>query len=244
MKKVKIIITTLCVLLAIIPTKGHAQHVLEMGAGWGDMGMTPAVGWRPFEWSQGSRKEIQSMISYKYMLDYKRVYYAPFVRLQYDNTWSMTGGMNLMNVNFGLAGLGVYLTKPMSSFEAQDRKGKWFATFEINLASIAIGGNITPSLGVRGKNSGHRLWVNPERQFGGQYYPIKETYEPNDGKYLFLHYSIPVQFRVWNMINQDTGLGFYLGSDIAIVEKDFTHLNAPVAMGYNIYAGLSINLMK
>ena len=244
MKNIRFITFILCGLMAIMPVSSYAQHIIEIGAGWGDMGMTPAVGWRPFEWSQGSRKEIQSMINYKYMLEYKRLYYAPSVRLQYDNTWSMSGGMNLMNVNIGLAGLGVYLTKPMSLFEGQERKGKWFATFEINLASIAIGGNITPNMGVRGKDSGHRLWVTPERQFGGQYYPIQETYEPNDGKYLFLHYSIPIQFRVWNMITQDTGLGFYLGSDIAIVEKDFTHPNAPLAMGYNIYAGLSIQLTK
>ena len=68
MKQLRITITILIGLLAIMPTISRAQHVIEMGAGWGDMGMTSAVGWRPFEWSQGSRKEIQSMISYKYML--------------------------------------------------------------------------------------------------------------------------------------------------------------------------------
>ncbi len=224
--------------------QAHAQHIVEVGAGWGDMGMAPSVGWRPFEWSQGSRKEAQSMLSYKYILGDKRMYYVPSVRLQYDNVWSMTGGMNLMNVNLGLAGLGVYITQPMAAYEPQARKGKWFATFEVNFASVAFGGNITPNMGVRGSNSGHRLWVTPDRVFGDQFYPIKETYEPNDGKYLFLHYSVPIEFRVWNMVTEKTGVGFFLASDIAILEKDFTHPNAPIAMGYNIYGGIAIALYK
>src|SRR5574344_389304 len=221
-----------------------AQHIVEVGAGWGDMGMTRTTGWQPYSWSQGSRKEAQSMVSYKYMLGKKRIYYVPSIRLQYDNVWSMSGAMNLMNVNLGLAGLGIYITKPMSAYDGDTYKGKWFSTFEINFASIAIGGNITPNQGVRGSNSGHRLWVTPDRQFGNQYYPIKESYEPNDGKYLFLHYSVPVEFRVWKMVTECVGVGFFLASDIAILEKDFTHSDAPIAMGYNIYGGIAIALYK
>ncbi|MGN0187782.1 MAG: hypothetical protein ACI392_08595 [Paludibacteraceae bacterium] len=221
-----------------------AQHIVEVGAGWGDMGMTRTVPWKPFPWSQGSRKEAQSLMTYKYMLGSQRVYYVPSIRLQYDNTWSMSGGMNLMNINVGVAGLGIYLTQPMAAFVDHGYVGRWFATFEINFASIAVGGNITPNLGVRGSNSGHRLWITPDRQFGGQYYPIKETYEPNDGRYLFLHYSLPIEFRVWKMVTETVGVGFFLASDIAIIEKDFTHPDAPVAMGYNIYGGLAITLYK
>ena len=221
-----------------------AQHVVEIGAGWGDMGMTPSTGWKPYSWSQGSRKEVQTFASYKYMLGKKRIYYVPSVRLQYDNVWSLSGSMNLMNVNLGLAGLGVHLTKPIYSYEPADRKGKWCATFEINFASIAIGGNITPHMGVRGSDSGVRMWIDPYRQFGNQYYPIADTYEANDGRYLFLHYSVPVEFRVWRMVTEETGIGFFLGSDIAILEKDFTHKTAPVAMGYNIYGGIAVSIFK
>lgn len=226
--------------MAVLPLAISAQHVVSVGAGWGDMGMTPTTCWKPYSWSQGSRKEVQSFASYKYCIGKKRVYYVPSIRLQYDNVWSMTGAMNLMNVNLGLAGLGVYLTQPMSTVE--QKKGKWFATFEINFASIAFGGNITPSMGVRGKDSGVRMWIDPDRQFGNQYYPICDTYEPNDGKYLFLHYSVPIEFRVWNMVTEKSGVGFFLGSDIAIIEKDFTHSGSPVAMGYNIYAGFSLTI--
>ena len=221
-----------------------AQHIIEIGAGWGDMGMTPSTGWKPYTWSQGSRKEAQSLVSYKYILGKNRIYYVPSVRLQYDNVWSLSGSMNLLNLNFGMAGLGINLTKPLYSYEPATRKGKWVATMEINFASIAIGGNITPSRGVRGYNSGVRMWIDPARQFGNQYYPIAETYEPNDGRYLFLHYSIPVEFRLWRMISQEIGVGFFLGSDIAIIEKDFTHNTAPVAMGYNIYGGVAIGVFK
>ena len=225
-------------LLAILPIVAPAQHVIEVGAGWGDMGMTPTVGWKPFSWSQGSRKEVQAVLSYKYMVGTKRVYYVPSIRLQYDNVWSMSGAMNLMNVNLGLAGLGIYLTKPIGAIDS--RQGKWFATLEINFASLAFGGNITPQMGVRGKDSGVRLWIDPDRQFGNQYYPICNTYEPNDGHYVFMHYSVPVELRVWNMVTEKTGVGCFVGSDIAIIEKDFTHPDAPVAMGYNLYAGFSV----
>ena len=239
---VKKIIIFLCVLCMALPLS--AQHVVEAGAGWGDMGMTPSTGWKPYSWSQGSRKEAQAFASYKYMLGKKRIYYVPSVRLQYDNVWSLSGSMNLLNVNLGLAGLGVHLTKPIYSYEPADRKGKWCATFEINFASIAIGGNITPHMGVRGSNSGVRMWIDPDRQFGNQYYPIADTYEANDGRYLFLHYSVPVEFRVWRMVTEETGIGFFLGSDIAILEKDFTHKTAPVAMGYNIYGGVAVSIFK
>lgn len=230
----------LFLLLLLVPLLLEAQHVVNVGAGWGDMGMTPTTSWKPYSWSQGSRKEAQSFASYKYIVGNKRVYYVPSLRLQYDNVWSMTGSMNLMNVNLGLAGLGVYITKPMAAVE--QRKGRWFAVFEVNFASVAIGGNLTPAKGVRGDKSGVRMWIDPDRQFGNQYYPICDTYEPNDGKYLFLHYSVPVEFRVWNMVTEKSGVGFFVGSDIAIIEKDFTHTNAPLAMGYNIYAGFSLML--
>lgn len=230
----------LILVFLMIPSMLSAQHVLNIGAGWGDMGMTPSVGWQPFSWSQGSRKEVQSLISYKYMLGQKRIYYVPSIRLQYDNVWSMSGSMNLMNVNLGLAGLGICLTQPIDA--ADNRQGKWFATLEINFASVAVGGNITPNMGVRGKSSGIRMWIDPDRQFGNQYYPICDTYEPNDGKYLFMHYSVPVELRVWKMVTEKTGFGFFVASDIAIIEKDFTHPNAPVALGYNLYAGLSVTL--
>ncbi len=216
----------------------QAQHALDMGAGWGNMGLSPSTTWKPYSWSEGSRKEAMAGLSYQYV-GRKKIYYAPSAKLRYGNNWSMSGSVNLISLHLGVAGLGIHMLKPISTYKPEERKGKWFGTFEVNFASIGIGGNITPSMGARGAKSGSREWSDTTNQFGNQYYAFKDTYEPNNGKYSYIQYSVPLTMRFWNMLTNEVGLGFFLASNCIMLEKSF-NLNSPISIGYDIQAGISL----
>ncbi len=221
----------------------YAQHSFELGGGWGNMGLSPGTTWKPYSWSAGSRKEAAGMFSYRYV-GQKKVYYAPFARLYYGNNWSLSGGINLMMLNLGFGGLGVNILKPMSAYSPESRKGKWFGTYEVNFASVSIGGNITPNRGVRGKNSGVREWTDTLDAFGNQYYPFKDTYEPqNGGRYTCIQYSVPMVLRFWNMVTNKTGVGFFLSADCMVFEKSL-NFNSPVSVGYDVQAGMALLLFN
>jgi hypothetical protein len=236
-------ISILSYVFMLSPLMIFAQHSFELGAGWGNMGVSPSTTWKPYSWSQGSRKEAAAMFSYRYVGE-KKIYYAPFAKLHYGNNWSTSGGVNLLSLNLGAAGLGVHLLKPMSAYTSEERKGKWFGTFEINFASVSLGGNITPHIGVRGANSGVRQWIDTTRIFGNQYYPFKDTYQAkNNGQYSFIQYSVPVMFRFWNMLTPEIGLGFFLSANCLVLEKSL-NFNAPVSIGYDIQGGLALLLFN
>ena len=231
------------ILLLALPLWSFAQHSFELGTGWGNMGVSPETTWKPYSWSQGSRKEVNAAFFYRYLSE-RKVYYAPFAGLFYINTWSLTGGMNLATVNLGLGGLGVYMTKPISAYEPDERVKKWFATFEINFASVSIGGNITPNYGSRGRNSGVREWVDTTNMFGNQHYPFRDTYNAiNDGHYICFQYSVPITIRVWNMLTPKIGFGMFIASNVFILEKSL-NFNAPWSIGYDMRAGFALMLFK
>lgn len=239
----KIFVKSLLICGLLCPSLAISQHSFEAGAGWGNMGINPSVSWKPYSWSQGSRKEAAAMFSYKYVGE-KKMYYAPFAKLYYGNDWSMSGAINLMSLNLGLGGFGVYLGKPMEAYSQEERKGKWFGTVEINLASVAIGGNITTNYGVRGENSGIRQWIDTSRVFGNQYYPFKDTYNAkNGGRYVCFQYSIPVVIRFWNMLTPKIGFGGFISSNVMVFEKSL-NFDSPWSVGYDIQAGFALLLFN
>ena len=206
------------------------------------MGLSPETTWRPYSWSQGSRKEVNAGFTYRYA-GKRRVYYAPSASLFYINTWSMTGALNIGALNLGAGGIGVYMTKPLEAYSEEERLKKWFAVFEIDFASVSIGGNMTPNYGARGKNSGVREWVDPNDTFGNQYYPFKDTYVPNDGRYIYFQYAIPITIRVWNMVTSKIGCGIFLTSNVLRLEKSI-NFKSPLSIGYDIRAGFSLMLFE
>lgn len=238
MKKIFFLILVFC-----LPLCAFAQHSFELGTGWGNMGLSPETTWKPYSWSQGSRKEVNAEFIYRYVGE-RKVYYAPFAGLFYINTWSLTGGMNLAAFNLGAGGFGVYMSKPMSAYSYEERAKKWFATFDVNFASVSIGGNITPNHGSRGKNSGVREWTDPSNAFGNQYYPLKDTYNAiNDGRYTYFQYSVPIMIRVWNMITPELGLGMFITSNVFILEKSL-NFKSPWSIGYDLRAGFALMLFN
>ena len=226
----------------MFPFGVFAQHSFELGTGWGNLGISPETTWKPYSWSQGSRKEVNAAFTYRYT-GKNRLYYAPSASLFYINTWSLTGAMNLAMLNLGVGGLGVYISKPISAYTPEERIKKWFATVEINVASFSIGGNITPNHGARGTNSGIREWDDTEDMFGNQYYPFKDTYDAiNGGRYTCFQYSIPVTIRAWSMITTKTGIGMFLASNVLILEKSINFKSSPLAIGYDMRAGVALTL--
>jgi hypothetical protein len=231
------------IIILLLPICLCAQHSFELGTGWGNMGLSPETTWKPYSCSQGSRKEVNAAFTYGYVGE-NRVYYAPFAGLFYINTWSMTGAMNLGTLNLGLGGLGVYMSKPMAAYSPEERVKKWFATFEINFASVTIGGNITPNYGGRGKNSGVREWSEPDSVFGNQHYPFKDTYNDiHKGRYVCFQYSIPITIRVWKMLTPKLGFGMFLASNVFIVEQSL-NFKSPCSIGYDMRAGFSLMLFN
>jgi hypothetical protein len=241
-------------LMGLVPVCIFAQHSFELGTGWGNMGVSQETTWRPYDWSTGSRKEVNAEFIYKYIgIGKGRVYYAPSASLFYINMWSMTGALNVGALSLGIGGLGVYMTEPLESYSKEERLRKWVATFEIDFASFSIGGNMTPNYGARGKNSGVREWGEPDDQSlphpernGGvwnQYYPFKDTYGGNDGRYIYFQYAIPVTFRVWNMITPKIGFGMFVASNVFIIEKSI-NFDAPFSIGYDMRAGFSLMLFN
>ncbi len=114
--------------------RARAGHGFEAGAGWGDMGDTPgALHWMPA--IQGSRKDVPVYLGWR-LLGQGRVYWAPSVRINYMNFWSIGGGGNILGATVAPAGLGVYLTRPPAGLTPAERRGRWFATFEASLGSL------------------------------------------------------------------------------------------------------------
>lgn len=227
-------------LLAARPAR--AAHGFELGTGWQNTGaLQGTLEWQPA--IQGSRKDVPAFLGWRYLGE-RRVYYAPFARINYTNFWSLGGGGNLLGVTLAPAGLGVYLTRPPAALSPEARRGRWFATFEINLGSFAIGGNITPDRPIDPRvpdPDAQRATLRSDiAQYGGvrpetgfaQRYPL--------GSYQYAALAVPIQFRVWNMVTERTGVGFFLESNPVMLEWNIGNggSNTP-AYGYNVTAGLS-----
>ena len=202
---------------------GNSHHIIEFGAGWENMGLSPETTWKPYSYSQGSRKEAHVILGWRYLGEQK-IYYSAFGRLQYGFDWSMSGSMNLLEMNFGALGIGVYLSKPLSAYSKESRIGKWFSTFELNIVAFSIGGNLSPHSGI-----GNREWSNPNEQFGNQYYAF-------GGSYSYFQYSIPIRIQFWNELKK-FGVGMFIESQALIIEKSL-NIKMPVAIGYTMTAGV------
>lgn len=222
------------VLTLLAPAVAQAGHVLSVGAGWENMGISPQTTWKPYEplHTQGSRKEAQAYASWSW-IGTQRVYWAPMAKLKYGADWSLAGAMNLLELAVGPGALGVYVTQPVSAYAREDRRGKWFAAFELVAGSFHFGANLTPNRGVF--SEGVREWTDFDRQTGNQYYAFGHPY-------YYFQFSTPLTFRFWTMLTNDVGLGMHVASDVMVLEKSLDRPNMPLAVGYNIHAGFGVYL--
>lgn len=184
----------LIMVLLVFPINARGARVEEIGAGWENIGI--------YSGSTNSRREASVVIGSR-DLGISRFYYSTFTRMQYGYDWAPSGQMNLLEVNLGLLGLGVYLSNPLSAYSESGRIGEWFVTVDINVGSISFGGNLTPSSG---------------------------------GEYAYFQYSIPVRLQFFNMVTRFIGVGFFIESNVCIIEKSL-NMNLPVSIGYNVQAG-------
>ncbi|MCX4247968.1 hypothetical protein [Paraliomyxa miuraensis] len=218
----------------------RAGHTIEAGTGWQNSGATRAMTWEPGV--QGSRKDVPVFVGWS-RTGHRRLYYAPSVRLQYTNTWSMGGAMNLLGVELGLGGLGVYLTEPPRA--VVPRMGRWFVTAEVDLANLRIGANLTPNRPGHSEvpdPDAHRDHIRElqaadrtdELDFTIQHYPF--------GNYSYVALAFPVQIRAWKMIREDLGVGFFFESTVTALEWPLDRPVSKAAFGYNVVCGLAIHL--
>ncbi|MGL4393913.1 MAG: hypothetical protein ACRCS8_01625 [Brevinema sp.] len=219
-----ILFLVICILNPLFAKDNIFQnHILEIGIGWENMGLSPQTTWKPYLYSQGSRKEMSLTLGWR-NLGEDKIYYSTYGRLHYGWDWSLSGAMNLLEFQVGLLGFGVYMSKPLAAYSQQERIGKWFSTFEINFASIAIGGNLSPKSG-----SGQREWSDTDNQFGNQYYAFGHSYA-------YFHYSIPLRMQFWKEMNK-LGAGMFFEAESLIIEKSLNR-SMPIAIGYNVMTGV------
>ncbi|MFO0550511.1 MAG: hypothetical protein U0271_19105 [Polyangiaceae bacterium] len=216
---------------------------VEAGAGWQNMGALEGT----LEWTasiQGSRKDVPAFIGWRHVDD-TRVYYSPFIRLDYTNFWSLAGGGNLLGVTLAPVGIGVYLTDPPAEVSKGGLVGRWFVALDINLAALQAGGNITPDSPederVKDPEAYRSSLLKEKAETGGlagqdlpQRYPF--------GDYSFFRLGFPVHVEAFNLVKPDLGVGFFVESYVAAFEVG---LNVPYAAssfayGYSVMAGGSV----
>jgi hypothetical protein len=225
----------------IVAAPAQAGNVFEIGAGWQDTGTVEGS----LEWSpsiQGSRKDVPAYAGWRH-LGASRIYWAPFARLNYTYFYSLGGGGNLLGVTLAPAGFGVYLTRPFSAVSPQARRGRWFATLELNLGSLELGGNATPSgptdPGIPDPNA-YRDMLRSEVQQGGVRFATVITQHYPLGEYQYAKLSAPLQFRAWNMVTQRVGVGFFFEVNAAMLEWNIgPDGKSTPAYGYHVSAGIA-----
>ena len=234
--KTRLLLAPAALVVAVsFASSAHAANVLEIGAGWQDTGAIEGS----LEWTysiQGSRKDVPAFVGWR-LLGERRVYWAPFARFNYTNFWSIAGSGNLLGVTVAPAGVGVYLSHPPGAV----RRGRWLATLELNLASVEIGGNVTPGAPTDARipdPNAYRAQLRTEVQQGGvstsitQFYPF--------GSYSFVSLNVPIQIRVWKMVTDKIGVGGFIeGYPLMLEWRLGGGGGATPAYGYNVNAGLS-----
>jgi hypothetical protein len=213
------------------------RHELHVGTGWQNTGASRRFTWEPA--IQGSRKDVPVIAGWS-MIGNGRVYWAPFARVKYTNAWSIGGAVNLLGVDVGLGGLGVYLTRPPGVERAT---GRWFATFTVNFANLRIGANVAPN---RPKNdrvpdpNAQRERVREQVATGVppdhtlQRYPF--------GHYAYVELAFPIQIRAWKQVRDDVGVGFFFEAVPFGLEWPLDRRVSRFAQTYAIIVGPSIIL--
>jgi hypothetical protein len=227
---------------ALAPALARAGNAIDVGTGWADMGDTPDV----LEWRlslQGSRKDVPAYAGWR-RVGTERLYWSPLARFDYMNFWSIAGGGNALGVTLAPLGLGVYLSRPMSSLTERERVGRWFATFEVNLG-FQFGANATPNAPANSTvpdPDAHRAALRAEVAASGhvtsdllklpQHYPF--------GPYAYAGLTLPLRVSAWNMVTARFGVGLFFDVVPAELEWPLSPTMPGPAIGYAITAGLSM----
>lgn len=232
-------------LYLLITLYANSQHVVEAGTGWQNTGATRDLTWRPA--LQGSRKDVPAFMGWRYIGE-KRIYYTPFARLIYMNTWSIGGAMNLINTGLSPAGLGVYFTKPPSDYNPEERMGKWFISANIN-ASFRFGINTTPHSPKSDKvidpeaYKGNLQWrLDHQDSLGITLYEFEQHYP--FGPYAYVAIDLPVQIQFSTILKQGYGIGFFLESNVGLFEWSLDGNRYPYAYGYSMVGGVNFTFAK
>jgi hypothetical protein len=234
------LIVSLLVFAAATPTdtSRSPRHNLHFGTGWQNTGASRRLTWEPA--IQGSRKDVPVIVGWS-MIGKRRLYWAPFARLEYTNTWSIGGGTNMLGVDLGFGGLGVFMTKPPAAVEKPT--GRWYATFEVNLANLRLGGNLAPNAPRNDRvpdPDAHREMVREDLANG--IFPDHTIQRYPFGKYSYVALGFPIQIRAWKQIKDDLGVGFFFESTLFGMEWPLDRKVGTFAQVYNVIVGVSILL--
>lgn len=241
---VRVLSTVLTVAAPVLmASTAHAGNVLELGAGWQNLGaVRDVLQWQPSV--QGSRKDVPAFVGWRYM-GQGRVFWAPSVRLNFTNFWSIGGAGNLLGVTLAPAAVGVYLTRQPATWSPEARRGRWAVAATLG-TSVQLGGNVTPD---QPRNASvpdpdaHRAALRAQLQQGGtldvlalpQRYPL--------GSYAFAALGVPLRIDAWGMATQRVGVGFFIEAHPLILEWQISQGgSATPAYGYNVTAGLATHV--
>jgi hypothetical protein len=219
-------------------TAAAPRHEIHAGFGWQNTGASRRFTWEPA--IAGSRKDVPVIAGWS-LVGNGRVHWAPFARVKYTNAWSIGGAVNLLGVDLGFGGLGVYLTQPPAAVERTT--GRWFATLTINLANLRLGGNVTPN---RPKNDRipdpdtHREQVREQVARGGETDHTLQRYP--FGRYAYAELAFPIQIRAWKQVREDLGVGFFFEAVPFGFEWSLDRRVARFAQTYTVLVGPSITL--
>lgn len=231
-------LTCICALLIATPASAAPRHNIHLGTGWQNTGASRALTWEPA--IQGSRKDVPLIAGWS-LVGSRRVYYAPFARIKYTNTWSIGGATNLLGLDLGFGGLGVYLTRPPVAHE--NPTGRWYAVFEVNLANLRIGGNISPHAPKdSGVDDPDAQREKVAMQVANGEFPDHHIQRYPFGAYSYVELAFPIHIRAWKQIRDDLGVGFFFESTVFGLEWPLDRRVTHFAQVYNVIVGLSFTL--
>lgn len=191
-------------------------------------GMGKLEGFTPYQGAAGPLVKDGIEIGYT-LIGTQRVYYSTYLQLSYQDGQSYAGGMNLLGVNLGLAGIGVYLSKPLDDYKPNKLKDSFFALFELSFLTFSFGGNATPNKGI-----GTKEWIDLAEQFGNKRYAF--------GEYTYFRYSFPISIKMWGMITNTFGLGFKVSAQPLFMEIALNK-EMPIGFGFNLSFGMIFILL-
>lgn len=229
------------VVLSLLPSLAHAappKHEIHAGAGWQNTGASRALTWHPA--IQGSRKDVPVILGWS-AVGSRRVYWAPFARVKYTNAWSMGGALNLLGVDLGIGGLGVYLTRPPANDESDN--GRWFATFTAHAINLRVGTNLTPNRPHNDRVPDPDARRELVRQQIATDVPPDHTLQRYPfGRYSYFEAAFPIQIRAWKQVRKDLGVGMFVEAVPFGMEWPLDRRVPRFAQTYSLIVGASIML--